>query len=219
MAKKMGKSPLYWENREDWMRISALLHREEIVIAATDTVYGFLAPVSKASLKTLSALKGDREAKPFLVLIGSLGQLQKLIDTKTLTPELFALITQVWPGPVTFIFKAKKDLPSYLTSPQGTIALRWPRHDGLQAILIDFLGLFSTSANKAGEKPPTHANDIAKELLDKVTAFIDTKTKVSLDNKPSTILDCTMPGTIRVVREGLFSIQKLERIYGSSFRR
>lgn len=54
-----------------------------------------------------------------------------------------------WPGPLALlIFKAKADLPSYLKGADGTIALRIPAHAGLQQLLVDCEGLFSTSANK-----------------------------------------------------------------------
>ena len=73
---------------------------------------GLLAPLTQQAFDALNALKGARDKKPYLVIIGSLENLDKFVDRSAVAPRAQAMLEQCWPGPLTVIFKAKKDLPS-----------------------------------------------------------------------------------------------------------
>ena len=115
-----------------------------------------------------------------------------------------------WPGPLTLILKAKPDLPDFMKSPEGTVGLRMPNHKGLLELLARFEGLFSTSANRAGEPVPQSIDEIDPEIMDAISYLIvDREQTPSM--VPSTILDCSRD-EIRIVRKGAYPIEKLEKI-------
>ena len=101
------------------------------------------------------------------------------------------------------------------------IALRVPKHQHLQKLLQNFNGLFSTSANIAGKSVPRSIDDLDEDLI-KSAAYVvvdsmnDKLVKSQQEIKPSTILDCS-GDDIKVVREGAYPIDYLEKIAGKRF--
>ena len=128
------------------------------------------------------------------------------------------MIDQCWPGPVTLIFKAKNDLPSFAKSKKNTIALRYPDHEGLLSLLKSFDGLFSTSANKTVEKAPENIDEINSDLIEKTDLLVYDE-EMEKRTLPSTIIDCTNPQRLTVIRESLFPVKKLEEYYGEKFEK
>lgn len=91
----------------------------------------------------------------------------------------------------------------------GTIGLRVPDYIGLQQLLAGCEGLFSTSANKAGEPIPLSFDEIDPDITKQVAAIVgDYSDNGSQTAVPSTILDCS-GDTIRVVREGAYPIETI----------
>lgn len=191
---------LLWGNEKDIAQLVTLLMNEKVSICTTDTVLGLLVPTTKKGFERLNSIK-NRYEKPYLILIPSKKYVAHFVDLQD--KKLKELIDNVWPGPVTLIFKAKESVPEFMKSQQGTIALRVPDHQGLQAVMEKVGPLFSTSANITGELIPTRVEDVSAEIMNNVTAVVSDG-KHSKEALPSTILDCTDPENIKVVRQGYF---------------
>ena len=196
-----------WNNTSDINFITEELKKNKVFISSTDTIYGFLGNTTKESYDKIRDLKKISEERPFLILISSIDKLSSYINTENLSKKVLKFISKCWPGPITFIFKAKQE--------QKTIALRCPKHDGLQKILKEFDGLFSTSANISSQPPPKKHTEIDRELIKKVEAVIIDEPEI-VNTQPSTIVnlaqgDGDLPFTI--VREGAFSKEKIERYF------
>ena len=106
-------------------------------------------------------------------------------------------------------------LPPYVSSGTDTIGIRIPRHLGIACALQACGPLFSTSANKSGHPVPTELKEVDQDIVARVDAVIEDAITEAL---PSTILDCSR-GAPRVVREGAYAVQELEKLYGSLFVR
>jgi len=199
---------LYWENDVAVAAVEKSLKDGDIILGNSDTVFGLLASCSQKGFDALNAIK-RRSEKPYLILIDSLEKLDHFIE-KPLTSKMRELITTCWPGPLTIIFKAKKDLPAYLQSVDGTIALRMPAHQGLLQLLSRFEdGLFSTSANLTDQPLPDKIEEVDPTIMHAVHHVIINKKNIE-SNLPSTIIDCSsMP--IKIIREGAFSKEQLEK--------
>src|SRR6267378_945988 len=113
------------ENEETRATAAEVIRRGGIVAFRTDTFYGLgVDPFNRAAVQSLRALKGREEAKPILVLIADIGELDRLISQRT---PLFDLVSQrYWPGPLTLVGPARKELPDELTAATGTIGVRLP---------------------------------------------------------------------------------------------
>lgn len=190
---------LYWEKQDDIKEVASILNQDKVLLATSDTVLGLLAPLSQTGYDLLNKIK-QREKMPYLVLIGSKSKLDYFIDQE-LSPKVRQFIEMSWPGPVTFIFKARAALPDYLKSAQGTIALRLPDHKGLQFLLQEYNGLFSTSANMHKEPIPKTVSEVNSAILQHVGGICLDEQNHQDEPIPSSIIDCS-DQDIKVIRAG-----------------
>lgn len=208
----MEKKENFWQNELDRMAAIEALKNNEIVLASTDTILGFLGNCTRESYDKIVQIKQAPPRRPFLILVSSFEKVGNFVDLDELSQTTTAFVKRCWPGPVTFVFKAKPDLPPYLASELGTIALRCPDHAGLQAILPEFDGLFSTSANKTDEPPLQTISEIPANIVEQVSLAILDKNEPGGDHiTASTIVDLRHKG--KILREGAFPQEKLEAIY------
>ncbi len=203
---------LYWNSLDDRAKLEAVLNQSQIVVASGDTVLGLLASMDEQSYNLLNDMK-QRSDKPYLVLIRSVDMLSTFID-QPLSDDLKQLVSQVWPGPVTLIFKARADLPAFMKSQDGTIALRVPQHEGLLQLLQAYDGLFSTSANLHTEPIPEHIDSLHTSIISKAAALCYEKGVSTYPVIPSTILDCST-GVIQVIRIGCSLDDKVKSFLGN----
>ena len=196
---------LSWNDPKNIDLISKSLQTGNIGVGTSDTVIGFLAPLTDNGFAALNQIKG-RQEKPYLILVKDIDKAKQFSDDFN-NPKINALVQRFWPGPLTIIVTARKDVPAYMQSKDGTIAIRVPDHKGLQRLLERFKGLFSTSANKAGEPIPSNINSIHSDILKKID-FIITDDGRKEEKIPSTIIDCTQEPYI-VVREGAIKKDQL----------
>lgn len=217
MIKRNVSRVLFWDKSDTTEILTASLQDYYVSITKTDTVLGFLALFDQQGFTSLNQLKGGRSEKPYLILVGSAQKISVFTDQE-FSDCIMQFIMKCWPGPVTFIFRARKELLSCAVSPEGTVALRCPDHKGLQELLYHFDGLFSTSANRSGKPVPSSVDELDQELLDEV-AYLIVDTVQHIKVKTSTILDLTdvENNIIKVVREGAFSVKELEHFYGKKF--
>ncbi len=210
---------IYWSDPLSIDLVRAALQDDKLVVGDSDTVVGFLAAPTLKSKKLLDETK-KRAYKPYIILIESLAKLDFFVDPVDSAP-VRGVLAACWPGPLTVIFRAKRDLPAYLKSPEGTVALRVPAHAGLQKLLVYFPGLFSTSANISGNPVPDTVAEIDPEILSHVAYVIsdapESAAGVQPEERakkktPSTIIDCTGP-EIKVIREGAYSLAQLRRYF------
>lgn len=226
MMTKKNVEFISWGSREGKNLIIDLLKQGKILISSTDTIYGFLGNCSPESHEQICRVKQISYKKPFLILISSLAKLEHFVDIKKYSSKDTSFLSRCWPGPVTVIFQARKNLPRYLVSEQGTIALRCPCHRGLLSILSHFDGLFSTSANKTKRLSPERFVDIDEKILQHIEYVVldedvynmKDKRNERVSKKPSTIIalhevDLHKQLPFSVVRVGAYSIEKLKELY------
>ncbi len=122
---------LYWDHKNTICKVLAIMRSGGVIVGSSDTVIGLLAPLTKEGFDAFNRIK-KRQEKPYLILVKSQFEAINLID-QVLSEEIKNIMRSCWPGPLTLIFKAKADLPDYVKSPDGTIALRVPDHVGCRS--------------------------------------------------------------------------------------
>jgi len=214
----MNSLLFFWTRASDSINVIELLKKNKIILGTSDTILGFLAPLTQEGFDSLNSVKG-RFAKPYIVLIGDPRKIDLFVEMP-ISPAVKMLIDHCWPGPLTLIMKAKRELAPYLKSQDGTIALRMPDHQGLLSVLKEVDGLFSTSANKADMPVPLSIDAVDQEIKKQAAAIIldSPESQKSQSVRPSTILDCTGE-TIKVIREGAYPIEDLEQVAGQTFKK
>ena len=210
---------MYWDQKNTIIQIKSILENDELLIVSTDTIIGFLGRITRKSFNKINDIKQRLPDKNYLIVSKNIDRAMKFIHAESLSTKVLSMLSICWPGAVTVIVQANKFLPEYVQSKDGTIAIRCPAHNGLQQLLEYFDGLFSTSANISGKPIHLTIEDISYDVMQQVAGFV-IDDKVLEKVVPSTIIDVSQEhktGTIKVIRSGAFSIEVLERLYGSRF--
>lgn len=210
---------LQWNQKNSVDILKTLLANNELIVSSTDTILGFLAIPSQKTFDQLSLIKGRNAEKNYLIVSRDLSSALSFVQKELISSNVAKMLAHCWPGPVTVIFKAKATLPHYLQSHGGTIAIRCPKHDGLQKLLENFDGLFSTSVNRSGMPAARTVEAIADDLLTEISCVVVDDKEVA-KVLPSTIIDVSSErdtGLIKVIRDGEYPIAELERLYGAPF--
>jgi L-threonylcarbamoyladenylate synthase len=204
---------LWWRDELTINLMKKSLEDECVSITSTDTVLGFLARPSDKTHNIIDTIKGSRPDKPYIILIDSPQKLSAFVDVEELCESVKCITQKCWPGPLSIIFNAKKNLPPYMQTKDGTVAIRCPRHTGLLNLLVHFEGIFSTSANKSGAPVAKTSHELSPELLMNIDYVVLDQQDVPAQ-QPSTIIDVTS-SEIKLVRSGAYPIEKLEHVCGS----
>jgi L-threonylcarbamoyladenylate synthase len=152
---------------------AGFIRRGCVVGIPTDTFYGLAAdPFNLASIEEVFRIKGRPEMRALPILISSIEQAVTLIRD---VPDVFlTLAHKFWPGALTLVVEATHRLPLKVTGNTGRVALRWP--DSLiTSALIEAVGgpITGTSANLSGFPSCTNAQQIVKQLGDRLPLILD----------------------------------------------
>ena len=184
------------------------VQRGQLVVLPTDTVYGIGADAfDPESVRRLLAAKGRGREMPPPVLVSAPTTLDAL--AVGVPSYARALITELWPGPLTLVCRQQPSLQWDLGDTRGTVAVRMPDHEVALELLARTGPLAVSSANRTGRPAATDA-DQAEAMLGQAVAVI-------LDGGPtpgavpSTIVDVTGPAG-RVLRLGAVSLERLNEI-------
>ena len=177
-----------------------------VAIFPADTLYGLACdPLGDDAVSRIHAIKGRDEGKPSAVMYFSPLAMRELVAG--LGPRTREAVSALLPGPVTLV----------LANPEHRYPLACredPRRLGVRLIEGPLAGvmtpIFQTSANLAGEPPPTRFADVDPAILEAADLAIDGG---ELLGAPSTVIDLTEldeRGAWSVLREGALSPEQVE---------
>ena len=188
-----------------------------ILAFRTDTFYGLGAdPFNKEAVRRVNELKG-RDGKPILVVISDASEAERFILHRS---KLFdAVSARHWPGALTIVVKARREVPDELTAGSGTVGLRLPETEAVRSFIRACGGaLTATSANLAGEPPACAAEEVAASFPEHLELVVDGGTAST--DKPSTILNLSGTRPL-IIREGAIARREVEetlRAFGAGMR-
>ena len=192
-------------------RATELLRAGGLVALPTETVYGLAANALDArAVARIFEIKGRPAHNPVIVHVASVDMARRIVaDWPSLAEQL---ATSCWPGPLTLVLPRSRAIPDIVTAGGTTIAVRWPSHPFIQAVIrvCDF-PLAAPSANLSGRISPTTAQHVLTGLGDKIDLIIDGgPSQVGLE---STVLDLTISPP-RVLRPGIIPAESLSAVVG-----
>lgn len=178
-----------------------------VLVIPTDSYYALAVSVFQpAGLKKLHAIKGDRDHKPFPVLIGDLYQLDQLVED---VPEIAQkLMHQFWPGLLTLVLKAKPHLSASLVSDTGAIGVRQPNDTRVCELLRQTGPVTGTSANRSEQPPAQSTLEVQQNLGSEVDLILDGG--VTPGAQPSTVLQ--VEPELRILRKGKIPLSMIQNI-------
>lgn len=201
----------FQELREILKKISQYLSTDKVGAIPTETFYALACnPFSEKALEKLFTLKGRSPNKPILLLLGRLEDLSLVVAR---IPSLaIKLIKAFWPGPLTLVLPAKKELPKLLTADLGTVGVRLSSCEITRKVAQAFgKPVTGTSANISEKAPCRSAEEIAKVFptIDFILEGGPVKSE-----KPSTVIEI-LEKEIKLIREGVISFEKIKKVaYG-----
>ena len=157
----------------DIAQAGRLLAGGEVVGIPTETVYGLAAnALDEAAVAKIFAAKGRPQDNPLIIHISALDQLEDLAEE--ISPAVWQMAEQFWPGPLTMVVKKKDIVPDRTSAGLDTVGIRMPSHPVARAI-IDAAGvpLAAPSANTSGKPSPTTARDVLDDMNGKIPAIVD----------------------------------------------
>lgn len=187
---------------------AALLHNGGLVAFPTETVYGLGGNAfKKDDVAKIFIAKGRPGDNPLIVHIHSFDQLSLLAEE---VPESAKLLAEkFWPGPLTMIFKAKKDIPLNVTGGLDTVGVRMPSDPvALEFLKAANVPVAAPSANISGKPSPTQGRHVIDDLGERIDGII-----VSSDSRigiESTVLDITVNPAL-ILRPGSVSLEEIRK--------
>ena len=185
---------------------AALLKNGGLVAVPTETVYGLACNgLDRKAVERVYDVKGRPAVKPISLMVSNSNDIEKYCEN--IPKAAYHLANQFWPGPLTIVLKAKKNVPEIVRAGGETVGLRCPDHPVTLALLkgIDF-PLAVPSANPSGKPSPKNADDVLAYYDGKIEAVIDGgQCGVGIE---STLVDISaIP--YRILREGALSTETI----------
>ncbi len=136
----------------------AALSAGKIIAYPTETVWGLGVDIGfPQAIKDLFELKGRDKSKAISLLVSNVFQAR---DVAEFSAEVENLMDLFWPGPLTFVLKARA-VPTELTGGTGFIGLRFSSHPFVRALQKKYEGIITTtSANFSGQPAALSQEDL-----------------------------------------------------------
>jgi L-threonylcarbamoyladenylate synthase len=152
---------------------AGFIQRGRVVAVPTDTFYGLSAdPFNLAAIEEVFRIKGRPETRALPILVNSIEQAVTL--ARDLPKTFLVLAHKFWPGALTLVVEATHRLPLKVTGNSGRVALRWPDSRVTSALITSVGGpITGTSANLSGFPSCTNADQIVKQLGDRLRLILD----------------------------------------------
>ena len=177
--------PIAGSTLNNWhIRLAANAVQNGGVIAyPTEAVFGLgCSPWNVKAVQKLLQLKCRPQEKGLIVVAASVSQLHALVNFNEIGS--METILKSWPGPVTWVLPAQKEVLACLTGAHSDLAVRVSAHPIMHELCEICGPLVSTSANLSKTRPA--------------------RTTLAVRNYFGTRLDYIMPGTEVIARSGQF---------------
>lgn len=179
----------------------------KIVAFPTDTFYGLGAdPFNLSAITEIFRIKHRSADRPIPLLVSSIDQAADLVSDP---PQLFfTLAKKFWPGPLTIVVPASRQIPLKVTANTGRVGVRWPRFPLAEALItaVD-RPLTGTSANLSENPACSTAAQVDEQVGNLLPLILDGGTTAG--DHPSTVVQLE-GDRARILRFGGISESELK---------
>lgn len=184
----------------------------------TETVYGLAANALKSeAVQQIYTVKNRPSDNPLIVHICGAEMLSGLVDPAFLSQRdsqvwrrYQNVMDAFWPGPLTILFPAAKEVPVVVTAGLKTVGIRFPSHPLSQALIHQAgFPLAAPSANLSGRPSPTTAHHVLTDLHGRIEWIVDGGSCAF--GLESTVLDLTISPPV-ILRPGGITLQQLRQV-------
>lgn len=178
-----------------------------VIVYPTDTLYALgVDPRNPSAVRRLFTIKGRRTDQPILLLLPDRSAVPDW--AAEVNAEAERLMDRFWPGPLTLVLPARKDVLQVLTGGSGKIGLRVPGNAATRALLSAVgTALTGTSANRSGGPAPVTAGMVVDALGGQVDLVLDSGPATS--DRASTVVDMSGERPV-IIRHGAIDAASLK---------
>lgn len=127
-----------------------------IIAYPTEFVFGLgCYPENFDCVAKILLIKCRSVNKGLILIAASMEQIQPYVEYAN--DAMLQTVRKTWPGSVTWVLPAKKDVPYWITGKKATIAVRVSAHPIVQDLCFKTGVIISTSANPSGYPPASSA--------------------------------------------------------------
>ncbi len=173
-----------------------------LVIFPTETYYGIGCDPRRAdAVHALFEAKKRPATRALPLVAGALEQVELIAPGWDALAPARLLAEVFWPGPLSLVFDASKDLAPELVGEDGSVAVRWTPEPVAAALAIATgYPVVATSANRSGSKARRYAAEALASLRYPENVFV-LDGGPTIGGLPSTLVD-VRGGAPRLVRAG-----------------
>lgn len=144
-----------------------------VVVFPTTSLYGLAADAfSPEAIEKVFAIKQRPSNKPILILVPDIRDIQGLVQD--IHPAAKQVMTALWPGNLTLIFKAGSVLLPRLTAGTGKIGIRLPVYPVARLLVRAAVRpITATSANISGHRGCSQIADLDPSVAAAVDLILD----------------------------------------------
>lgn len=181
-----------------------------LVLYPTETLYGLgCDAMNPDAAAAVFLVKRRSLTLPLPVIIGSFEMLSQVAHVNRYAR---ALMEVFWPGPLTIVLPAKKNVPDMLTGRLRRVAVRFSSHPAACELCAAIGGpIVASSANISGTPAVSRRDELDPELL-RGTAGLYASGPEPAGGWPSTVVDAfenADSGGVRVLRRGAVTNEAL----------
>jgi tRNA threonylcarbamoyl adenosine modification protein (Sua5/YciO/YrdC/YwlC family) len=181
----------------------------KVVAFPTDTFYCLGAdPFNLAAVSEVYRIKGRTADRPLPLLVASLDQASDLTADP---PALFFKLAEAfWPGPLTIVVPASRQIPLKITGNTGKVGLRWPRAPLAVALIAAAARpLTGTSANLSEHPACATAEEVDEQVGATLPLILDAGN--AQGELASTVVEL-VGGRARILRQGPITEDQLKEL-------
>ena len=189
----------------------AALRRGEVIVFPTETLYGLGAnALDFKAVDKIFQLKGRDYDQPISALVADREMLDSLVAE--VSPLAEKLIARFWPGPLTIVFPARRNIPGPLMNSTGGVGVRISSQP-IATELVRRLGrpLTATSANPTGKPAARTVEEAISYFAGAVEIFVDGG---GLTSKTGSTVIEICGKEIKIIREGEITRAELNATIG-----
>jgi len=191
------------------------LQASNLVAFPTETVYGLGAnALDEKALEKIFFAKGRPKSDPLIVHISEIFQAESLTEMTSFQRHCFDILgKKFWPGPLTLIVKASKNIPKLITAGGDSIAIRIPSGKIALSLLkkVNF-PIAAPSANRFGHVSPTKASHVYDDLGSFPDLYIINQIEECDIGIESTVVKISENNEISILRPGAISSLQLNNV-------
>jgi len=171
------------------------LHKGDLIVYPTEAVYGIgCDPFNPSAIAKILQLKERHLEKGFILVASSWEQIEPLVQP--IEPPALYRVLDTWPGPTTWAFPAKSDVPHWIRGNHTTVAVRVSAAPIVKALCEAFGNpIVSTSANLKNQPPVRDYRTAKITFGNKIATILEGK--VGKATNPTEIRDAITGEVIR----------------------